>query len=61
MALRVRDRLKTLFTAEVDLVKSSGGVFEIERDGVLVFSKKKLDRFPSEQEVERMGGDKGQS
>lgn len=55
MALRVRDRLKSLFGAEVDLAKSSGGVFEIERDGVLVFSKKKLDRFPTEQEVERMG------
>ena len=32
-----------------------GVVMGTERDGVLVFSKKKLDRFPTEQEVERMG------
>ena len=42
-------------TLEDELIKSAGGVFEIMRDGTLVFPKKKLDRFPTEQEVERMG------
>ena len=37
---------------DVELLKSSGGVFEIFKDGERVFSKKELGRFPtSEQEV----------
>jgi selT/selW/selH-like putative selenoprotein len=51
----VRDRLQARFPAEVELVKSGGGVFEISRDGVLVFSKRKLDRFPTEDEIDRLG------
>ncbi|MBP9093675.1 Rdx family protein [bacterium] len=31
--------------------QSSGGVFEIEVDGELIFSKAKLGRFPAEGEV----------
>ena len=37
--------------AEVELKKSSGGVFEITVDGKLAFSKKALGRFPSDDEV----------
>jgi selT/selW/selH-like putative selenoprotein len=37
--------------AEVQLVKSGGGVFEITVDGNLRFSKKALGRFPTDQEV----------
>ena len=37
--------------AEVRLVKSSGGVFEITVDGTLRFSKKALGRFPTDTEV----------
>jgi selenoprotein W-related protein len=33
------------------LIPSSGGVFEVEIDGELVFSKKEMDRFPEEDEV----------
>ena len=51
----MRDRLRERFGAEVELVKSGGGVFEISRDGALVFSKKKLDRFPTEDEIDRLG------
>jgi len=32
-------------------VESSGGVFEVSVDGRLVFSKKKLGRFPEDQEI----------
>jgi selenoprotein W-related protein len=36
---------------QADLVESSGGVFEVSMDGKLIFSKKKLGRFPEEQEI----------
>jgi len=35
----------------VELISSSGGVFEVVVDGRLVFSKKSLQRFPEEGEV----------
>ena len=38
--------------AEVELVKSSGGVFEVTADGALVFSKRSLGRFPESGELE---------
>ena len=40
--------------AEVELVKSSGGVFEVTADGTLVFSKRSLGRFPEAGELERL-------
>ena len=40
--------------AEVELIESSGGVFEITRDGKLLFSKKKLGRFPTDEEVDAL-------
>ncbi len=40
--------------AEVELVESSGGVFEITRDGKPLFSKKKLGRFPTDAEVDAL-------
>ena len=36
---------------KVDLVASGGGVFEVSRDGDLVFSKRSLGRFPEPGEV----------
>lgn len=33
------------------MIPSGGGVFEVVADGDLVFSKKKLDRFPEHPEV----------
>lgn len=38
----------------VTLIEGSGGVFEIIRDGTLVFSKKKLGRFPTDEEVDQL-------
>jgi len=35
-------------------VESGGGVFEVELDGKLVFSKKQLHRFPEEGEILRL-------
>ncbi len=37
--------------ADVELISSSGGVFEVTVDGNLLFSKKALGRFPEEREV----------
>jgi hypothetical protein len=37
--------------APSELVQSSGGVFEVEDKGLLIFSKKSLGRFPEEGEV----------
>ncbi len=41
-------------TAEVTLIEGSGGVFEITRDGQLVFSKKALNRFPEDSELDAL-------
>ena len=34
-----------------ELIESDGGVFEIRANGHLIFSKKKLNRFPEEGEI----------
>ncbi len=39
---------------EPELIESSGGVFEVELDGELIFSKKRLRRFPEDGEVEAL-------
>ena len=36
---------------KVELIPSSGGVFEVCRDGELIFSKRKTDRFPTTEEI----------
>jgi selenoprotein W-related protein len=38
----------------VTLLKSSGGVFEVTVDGVLVFSKKALGRHAEQGEIVRL-------
>lgn len=45
------EHLKSNFGADVKLIESGGGVFEIVVDGKLAFSKKALGRFPTEDEV----------
>ena len=36
------------------LIPSGGGVFEIIKDNELIFSKKRLDRFPEDGEIFRL-------
>ncbi|NLW29857.1 MAG: SelT/SelW/SelH family protein [Fibrobacter sp.] len=43
--------IKETFGYEAQLVKSSGGVFEIEKNGKLIFSKKKTGKFPEPGEI----------
>jgi selenoprotein W-related protein len=44
--------------AGVNLIPSGGGVFEVIVDGDLIFSKKELGRFPNEQELSQLIGEK---
>ena len=43
--------MQKTFGVEVELLASSGGVFEVVVDGKLIYSKKNLGRFPEEGEV----------
>jgi selT/selW/selH-like putative selenoprotein len=36
---------------EVNLIKSSGGAFEVKADGRLLFSKLETGRFPKNEEI----------
>lgn len=47
MAAKIEQEL----AEESELIQSSGGVFEIEKDEQLLFSKKKENRFPEDGEV----------
>ncbi len=38
----------------MELVEGSGGVFEITIDGKLLYSKKKLGRFPTDEELDAL-------
>lgn len=45
-------RIKEEFPGtEVELIRSRGGVFEVSRDGELVYSKKRTGRHPTWEEI----------
>lgn len=46
--------MKESMGLDAKLIESSGGVFEVEYGGKLIFSKRQLDRFPDEGEVMRL-------
>ena len=46
---------------ELTVTKGSGGVFEITVDKKLVFSKKKLGRFPEDDEAVRLVANRGET
>ncbi|MBL6957829.1 MAG: Rdx family protein [Rhodospirillales bacterium] len=39
------------YSADVELIESGGGVFEVEVDGVLKFSKKQLGRHATDEDM----------
>ena len=51
LAERILTEKKQAVSA-LELVPSGGGVFEVEVDGRLVFSKKKEGRFPEWSEIQ---------
>jgi len=54
-ASSLETELRKDFTqAEVSLISSGGGVFEICLDGDLIFSKKSLNRFPDDGEIRQL-------
>tara|TARA_Y100001968_G_C18964426_1_gene529298 strand:+ start:91 stop:264 length:174 start_codon:yes stop_codon:yes gene_type:complete len=40
--------------ADIELISSGGGVFEITLDNQLIFSKKSLGRFPDDGEIDNL-------
>ncbi|WP_151966910.1 Rdx family protein [Candidatus Uabimicrobium amorphum] len=51
MAAGLAEELKKHFSIDAELIASGGGVFEVVKDGELIFSKKKLGRHAEENEV----------
>jgi len=45
------ESIKNRFQIDAELIEGRGGVFEVEVNGKLVFSKKKLNRFPTDEEI----------
>ncbi len=48
-------KLKQTFQGvDVQLISSGGGVFEVSLNDRLIFSKRSLDRFPDDGEIEKL-------
>jgi len=45
------DLEKQIPGVEIEMIPSSGGVFEVQKDGKLIFSKKATGRFPETTEI----------
>ena len=54
-ALRVRDKLLELYTANVQLVEGGAGIFEITHKAKVLFSKKIVGRFPTDEDLQKLG------
>ena len=50
----LEEELKKEFEADLELIASSGGVYEIVVDGKKIFSKKALGRFPDDGEIVKL-------
>lgn len=51
----MEEELKSKFSGvKTELISSGGGVYEVTMDGNLIFSKKALERFPEEGEIEKL-------
>ncbi|PIV80809.1 hypothetical protein COW53_07700 [bacterium CG17_big_fil_post_rev_8_21_14_2_50_64_8] len=46
--------IKQEFGSDPEMIPSSGGVFEVSLDGELIFSKKALERFPEDGEIQEL-------
>jgi len=43
--------IKSVTGVDADLISAGGGIFEVKRDDVVIFSKHALARFPRKGEV----------
>jgi len=48
----LRESIEKQFGIKAELIKGTGGVFEVSVNDNLLYSKKDLGRFPNENEVE---------
>ena len=48
----MKDLISKKTQADVNLIRSNGGVFEIKVDGNLVFSKKSTGQFPTDEQID---------
>lgn len=48
MAATIEDNIES---ADVELIASGGGVFEVEVNGDLIYSKKQTGEFPREKDI----------
>ncbi len=46
--------LKEKFGADVELIRGDNGIFDVEVDGKLIFSKYEKGRFPNPGEIEAL-------
>tara|TARA_B100000900_G_scaffold317459_1_gene276492 strand:- start:292 stop:480 length:189 start_codon:yes stop_codon:yes gene_type:complete len=51
-ASSLEKHLKKKYDAQIELISSGGGVFEVCLEDKLIFSKKSLGRFPEHSEIE---------
>jgi selT/selW/selH-like putative selenoprotein len=42
---------KTFSGIEVKLIEGGGGIFDVKKEGQLIFSKKLVGRFPEHEEI----------
>lgn len=54
MAARVAAEVQASFGVAARLVRGKGGVFQVRKDGALVYDKAETHRFPDEGEVTRL-------
>ena len=50
-ALSLRETIEKQFGIKAELIKGTGGVFEVTLNNSLIFSKKELGRFPDDDEI----------
>ena len=44
-------RIKEATGHEAELIRGDGGIFDVARDGTMLFSKHEVGRFPEEDEI----------
>ena len=55
-AASLADQIKQKYNVESELIASGGGVFEVRKNGILIFSKRSTGRFPTHEEIFQLFG-----
>ena len=51
MAVSLAEKLKTSLKLKTDLIEGRNGIFDVELDGKLVYSKNETGEFPDEESL----------